>query len=852
VENLPPEILLRIFRLVTREDLLNVCLVSKKFLAVASLPEFWREVTPTKKKIVKKNGSEEFLSLDRFKNSHSFNLYGDIISKHTSKRLENIETEETEESLRNLIEISKNHKSIKTVMIKHFNLKNIKILSLIEVVKKLEGIDLTRSSMTEFQIISLLESIPSTKSLKSINLSGIILSSIPPVHFGQVGEHLENFDFSHTLLTKDQSSSLLQGIARGKKMKSLKIADLRFSLDDMVGDLLAACISQHTEYLDLSNTKISEAGLKALINRLAKDPHSIKSLSLNNIPLSSFWSNSDTLALSLSHIPKLELAGALRCITRQEVSRNNDIIRNIVQEIKAKKKVKSIDLSLNNMSEIHQSLLVEAFSNLKNIDLSQTSLTKDQSTALLSSLSQSEELEELKLTDNDLSHVETPVLVSLVTRLKTFDLTNTSLSPDQAVAVITRGVLSKDKLRMLDLGFFKMIKIKGGFKVNLTKPGNISIRRFQRLLPFEYRRQRINSLHGIDSENSSLSVVQMSEILDILGKSRAVTAYRIYRVDLSEIADDLLVSLVLSCKDLNILKTNLSTSQLSAVFEAIQRSDTLEELEIKEENLKNIPTYQKTACVAALKSVLLDDSSNNNEQVEETEKHNQSPSEHCLGQILAQGIVSTKISYLNTAAGKVQLFNMNTGKYLTCTKLTKSELEQLFSTLANQSSVTDITIDSSDLSVVGEGILANSLARLRYLELSTTNLTPAQLSALFCLLKESSELEEIVMTRNILSHVPPEDLATTITRLRKVRLEYSYLTTEQCTQIFTKALADRNSPLQSMEFGHFGYGWMDGRVMSYNLPSHLQELVKSVKDSSKFQLEFEEFKGRRLAQSNGI
>ena len=135
--------------------------------------------------------------------------------------------------------------------------------------------------------------------------------------------------------------------------------------------------------------------------------------------------------------------------------------------------------------------------------------------------------------------------------------------------------------------------------------------------------------------------------------------------------------------------------------------------------------------------------------------------------------------------GKVMLENMSPGKYLTCTNLTRVELEQLFTTLMAQNHLTDITIESSDLSGVSEDFLAEALSRMRFLELSGTNLTPCQLNALFNLLKDSTELEEIVVSRNILSQVPANHLAMSLSRLRKVKLEYSYLTNEQCCQILT-------------------------------------------------------------------
>ena len=141
---------------------------------------------------------------------------------------------------------------------------------------------------------------------------------------------------------------------------------------------------------------------------------------------------------------------------------------------------------------------------------------------------------------------------------------------------------------------------------------------------------------------------------------------------------------------------------------------------------------------------------------------------------------------MSTDGGRLQLYNLSTGKYLTCSKLTRQELGQLFSTLMPMEGIRELTIESSDLSALSEDHICEVFSRLRYLELYATNLTTAQLSALFRKLKDSTELEEMVLTRNILSQVPSEDLATTISKLRKVRLEYSQLTTEQCIEILTQ------------------------------------------------------------------
>ena len=78
MEDLPPELLMTIFRFVKKNDLLNICLVSNKFLRIASSSVFWKEVELSKKKLANKNAAEEFLTRQRFKGSEFLKLSGNI------------------------------------------------------------------------------------------------------------------------------------------------------------------------------------------------------------------------------------------------------------------------------------------------------------------------------------------------------------------------------------------------------------------------------------------------------------------------------------------------------------------------------------------------------------------------------------------------------------------------------------------------------------------------------------------------------------------------------------------------------------------------------------------------------
>ena len=102
-------------------------------------------------------------------------------------------------------------------------------------------------------------------------------------------------------------------------------------------------------------------------------------------------------------------------------------------------------------------------------------------------------------------------------------------------------------------------------------------------------------------ENSKLSGDQIIKILEALSMSGNIVAYSLSGVDLSRVPEDLLASLAISCRELSIANTKLSTGQLSAILHTVQShyQNTLEELDIREKNLKYVQTKQKTGCIAA-------------------------------------------------------------------------------------------------------------------------------------------------------------------------------------------------------------------------------------------------------------
>ena len=159
----------------------------------------------------------------------------------------------------------------------------------------------------------------------------------------------------------------------------------------------------------------------------------------------------------------------------------------------------------------------------------------------------------------------------------------------------------------LNLGYFKMSRSKEGFCVNFSK---------EVAFPIEYHGRIIQGVPvpGNNLKNSFLSANQINDVIEKMCHAGNVVEYRICRVDLKEVPEKLLDSMVSPSKVLFISYTNLSTSQLSAVFKAIQASDVIEELYLREDNIKHVPAYQISASIPACRKVSLNDCSNNKEE----------------------------------------------------------------------------------------------------------------------------------------------------------------------------------------------------------------------------------------------
>ena len=90
--------------------------------------------------------------------------------------------------------------------------------------------------------------------------------------------------------------------------------------------------------------------------------------------------------------------------------------------------IKSISMSGINLASVEVEALVGVASKVCKIDLSNTELTDEQITALVSSLRENQEIQEVDLSDNTLSGVDPDLLATAMSKTRKLSLVNTGLT----------------------------------------------------------------------------------------------------------------------------------------------------------------------------------------------------------------------------------------------------------------------------------------------------------------------------------------------------------------------------------------------------------------------------------------
>ena len=263
-----------------------------------------------------------------------------------------------------------------------------------------------------------------------------------------------------------------------------------------------------------------------------------------------------------------------------EMSQRNDE-QTIISVIKVicSKVCQGIILKLNskNISGIDAVLLVGAVTKLETLEISNTKLTQQQIVAILTVVSEGRKMTKLDINSNNMSGVDPELLAKTVTKTKIFNVGDTNLTQQQAEAILT-AVSEAKTVMELDIAFNNLSGVDEGL---LAKA--------------------VTNLKTLNVSRSKLTQRQIVTILTSLIKGNTL---HIGMNDLSRVDPGLLARRVTKLEVLDVQDTELSQHQVFAIIHAVSVSNKINELYIGENDLSEVDPGLLTKAVTKL--VILD------------------------------------------------------------------------------------------------------------------------------------------------------------------------------------------------------------------------------------------------------
>ena len=372
MENLPTEMLLYIFEMLSYRDLKIAMLVCRRWREIGEIQQLWGSLPVI---VNKRNISvmPEILSTTRLLGLHKLRIETDLSEKVSQTIARHPGLREFELSERN---------------------DEQTIISVLNVICSREGQGMNLR-------------------LKNKNVSGVDAELL-----ARAVIKLETLEFSNTQLTQQQIVAILTAVSDGRKMTKLDI-----SFNDMSGidkKLLAKAVTKMKK-LNITDTNLTQEQAEAILTAVSEENVVSKLyIGFNN----------------LSGVDPGLMAKAFTNLKKLNVNRSELTHRQIVTILTAFCKGTTIHISMNDLSRVDPGLLARAVTKLEVMDVQDTELSQQQVVAIITAVSESKKITELYIGENDLSIVDPGLLTKAVTKLVRLDLENTKLTQQQDEAIL--------------------------------------------------------------------------------------------------------------------------------------------------------------------------------------------------------------------------------------------------------------------------------------------------------------------------------------------------------------------------------------------------------------------------------
>ena len=289
----------------------------------------------------------------------------------------------------------------------------------------------------------------------------------------------------------------------------------------------------------------------------------------------------------------------------------------------------------------------------------------------------------------------------------------------------------------------------------------------------------VTNLDTLNLTNTKLTQQQIASVITSASKGSKLKKLNISENDLSGVDPGLLAKAVVNLETLDIGNTKLTQQQAAVIFSGVCEGSRLNVLNISDNNLSEVEPELLAKTVIKLKKLDIRYSDITKQQAS------------VILTAISEGRRLTDLNIgfndLREVCPELMAKAVTNLEILdvTFTDLTQQQATAIISTISNGSKLIELHFYGDDLSGVDPKLLANIAIKLEILEIGMSELTQQQTAAIFTAISEGINLTTLDIRENDLSGVDPELLANAVTNLEKLNIEFTELTQQQAAAILS-------------------------------------------------------------------
>ena len=436
IENLPPEMMIKIFKVLEPLNLKNIALVCKRWKNISDSSGLW---------------SWSRLNLGDLSSLVKLNM-------KRAEHIENICLEECDiKDLNQILKSIENMPKIKIITgLDHKNLSLIEPYLLARVVNKVEEVDWCfHTRMTTLQAQAILEKMAKETKLKELQMVNKCLVYIQPEVLGSAVNNVESVYMSDTnhghMFPPDQVRGIFTAISSGTNVKTFMLRDIDISLVEP--STMASALNKLEEVMiwksfrPSSQADLSEAQCKALFNNMSKKTN------LKKMVITTEYMNKVNPRIFAEALNNLEEASVYDKITNIQATA-------FFSMMAEKTSLQKFRIFNTNLSAILPSIMGKGIMYLEELTMVGCRLTSEQTLSIFLSINEGNSLKKLNLSHSDLSNVDRELLVIVSKKLEKITINNNHLSYEQIISILKPCAEKQTKLNTLILRNTKLTDIE--------------------------------------------------------------------------------------------------------------------------------------------------------------------------------------------------------------------------------------------------------------------------------------------------------------------------------------------------------------------------------------------------------